>query len=300
MIIETLEDHQLKKDIVSLPYISAYTFRYFCDHGWMSGQTNKYIDRLPNGIDPTEVRDGQTLYVTTELLDRFFEEIDPKINARYKLISGLNDKGVNNLLSNNISNNLIHWYTHNNSSDHPKVSTIPIGLQNLHWRMDDHPQSDIRNIINVKNEEINAEKDILVSFRIETNAKDRQACFDYFSGISEIVTFRQNFEEYRRDFDYVVDFFREVRRHKFVVCPFGNAYDCHRNWETFSLGGIPIIKRHRSMEAFYDMAAWFVDDWSEVTPESVEVKYREIKSNWASFNHEKVYFDYWRKLIFES
>lgn len=291
----------VRNDIVSLPYISAYTFRYFSDHGWMSGgRNNKYISQLQNTIDPKQVYEGQVIYVTTELLDRFFEEVDPKINVRYKLISGLNDRGVDDWLSDKISKNIIHWYTHNNVSDHPQVSTIPMGFQNLHWRIDDHPQSDIRNIDQIASEEVAVDKDILVSFRIETNPTDRQPCFDYFEELGNIVTQRQNFEEYRADKKFVMDYFKEIRRHKFVVCPYGNAYDCHRNWETFALGGIPIIKKHKSMEAFYDMPAWFVDEWSDVTKYNLEKKYAEMKSNWDTYNHDKIYFEYWRKLIFES
>jgi len=301
MNIETLEEKKLIEDIVSLPFISAYTFRYFADHGWMSGgRNNKFIDQLQNGIDPAKVKDGQVIYITTELLERFFEEIDPLIKARYILISGLNDKGVNDILSNKISKNIIHWYTHNNFSNHPLVSTIPMGFQNLHWRMDNHPQSDVSNIIKVVNEYISVDNDILVSFRIDTNPQDRQPCFDYFNSLGEIVTERQDFEDQRTDKAFLIDFFREIRRHKFVVCPFGNAFDCHRNWETFALGGIPIIKKHRSMEAFYDMPAWFVNDWSEVTKASIDHKYEKMKSNWEDYNHDKIYFEYWRKLIFDS
>jgi len=291
---------ELKDNIVSLPYISAYTFRYYADHGWMSGGRNDtYIRQLPNGITPAKVKKGDIIYVTTELLDHFFAAVEPKIQEPYILISGLNDRGVDNNLTDNISEKLIHWYSHNNVSDHPKVSSIPMGFQNLHWRMEDHPQSDIRNIVKVKNEPINVEKDLLLSFRIETNPKDRQPCFDYFQGYKEIVTFRQNFEEYRTDLEFVTDFFREIRRHKFVICPFGNAPDCHRNWETFALGGIPIIKKHRSMQAFYDMPAWFVDDWSDVNEKSMNAKYAEMKSKWSDYNHKKIYFDYWKELIYD-
>ena len=149
-------------------------------------------------------------------------------------------------------------------------------------------------------EDIEVSKNILLSFRIETNPIDRQPCFDYFSTIPDIVTFRQNFEEMRTDKEFVMEFFREIRRHKFVVCPFGNAFDCHRNWETFALGGIPIIKKHKSMEPFYDMPAWFVEDWSEVTHDSMERKYLQIKKEWDGFNHDKKYFKYWYDLIFNS
>ena len=290
----------LKENIVSLPYTSAYSFRYYSDHGWISdGHNDKYVKQLKNGINPKLVKENQSIYISTDLIDRFFEEIAPQIDVPYKLISGRTDRGVDDELSRKITPNLIHWYTHNNMSHHPKVTTIPIGLQNLHWRVDNHPQSDVRNIIQVANEDIDVDKDILVSFRIETNARDRQPCFDYFNQLGDFVTLRQNFEEWRADYDFILDYFRTVRRHKFVVCPFGNAYDCHRNWEVFALGSIPIIKRHRSMEEFYDMPAWFVDDWSEVDLESIQNKYTEMRDLWDTYNHEKIYFEYWRKRIFE-
>jgi len=290
--------HKLAANIVSLPYISAYTFRYFADHGWLfSYGHSRFISALPNGIDVDKVRDGDVIFITTNLIERFFLEVDPKLRVRYTLISGHTDRGVDQRLARMISPNVIHWYTHNNTSSHERISTIPLGLLNLHWRFDGHPQSDINLITAVSSEDITPTKDILVSFSVKTNPQDRLPCYQYFSAQHDIVTLRpfDNDNGVKRDF--VTEYFREIRRHKFVVCPFGNGFDCHRNWETFSLGGIPIIKKHKSMETFYDMPAWFVDDWSDVDKYSLDNMHDYMMANWASYNHDKKYFDYWQRRL---
>ena len=75
MIANVSTEENLKQNIVSLPFVSAYTFRYYADHGWISGVRNsKFIDQLPNGINPSEVKEGDTIFLATELLDQFFDE----------------------------------------------------------------------------------------------------------------------------------------------------------------------------------------------------------------------------------
>ena len=53
---------------------------------------------------------------------------------------------------------------------------------------------------------------------------------------------------------------------KFMICPRGNAIDCHRNWEVLYMRRVPIMKRHPYLEELYkDLPALFVNDYSEVT-----------------------------------
>lgn len=57
---------------------------------------------------------------------------------------------------------------------------------------------------------------------------------------------------------------------KFVLCPRGNAIDCHRNWEVAYLSRVPILKRDPYYESLYDWMDYpvlFVDDFSEITKE---------------------------------
>jgi hypothetical protein len=56
-----------------------------------------------------------------------------------------------------------------------------------------------------------------------------------------------------------------------MICPRGNAIDCHRNWEVLYMRRIPIMKRHPYLEVlFKDYPVLFVNKYSEITKELLE------------------------------
>ena len=70
-------------------------------------------------------------------------------------------------------------------------------------------------------------------------------------------------ETQRVDFETYLD---RMWRCKFVLCPRGNAIDCHRNWETIYMRRVPVMKRTPFLEELYkDYQVLFVADYSEVT-----------------------------------
>ena len=65
--------------------------------------------------------------------------------------------------------------------------------------------------------------------------------------------------------DYT-NFLLNLARHKFVLCPRGNAIDCHRNWEVLYMRRVPVMKRDEYLEAlFKDYPVLFVDKYSDIT-----------------------------------
>ena len=55
---------------------------------------------------------------------------------------------------------------------------------------------------------------------------------------------------------------------KFMICPVGNAIDCHRNWEVLYMRRVPVMTRDPYLEELYkDYPVLFVDDFSQVTKE---------------------------------
>jgi hypothetical protein len=56
-----------------------------------------------------------------------------------------------------------------------------------------------------------------------------------------------------------------------MICPRGNAIDCHRNWEVLYMRRVPIMKRHPYLEVlFKDYPVLFVNEYSEITKELLE------------------------------
>jgi len=62
------------------------------------------------------------------------------------------------------------------------------------------------------------------------------------------------------------DFLSRLKQCKFMICPRGNAVDCHRNWEVLYMRRVPIMKRDPYLEElFKDYPVLWVDDFAEVT-----------------------------------
>ena len=61
------------------------------------------------------------------------------------------------------------------------------------------------------------------------------------------------------------EYCRMIQAHKFMICPEGNAVDCHRNWEVLLLKRVPIMKRNAYLEECYkDYPILWVDDYADV------------------------------------
>lgn len=93
-------------------------------------------------------------------------------------------------------------------------------------------------------------------------------------------------------------FLREVRNHKFVLCPPGGGVDTHRLWETLYMGSIPIVKRDPVHAEWTDLPILFVDSWDEVTPERLTAEAARIEA--ATWNMEKLKIGYWIQKIRDS
>ena len=55
---------------------------------------------------------------------------------------------------------------------------------------------------------------------------------------------------------------------KFMICPVGNAIDCHRNWEVLYMRRVPVMTRDRYLEKLFEnYPVLFVDKYSDITKE---------------------------------
>ncbi len=93
-----------------------------------------------------------------------------------------------------------------------------------------------------------------------------------------------------------LNYARQIKRHKFVLCPDGNGMDTHRIWETLCLGSYPVVERHVFTEEFAKILPLLVvDDWSEVAEHKLHRVYKDFASReWC---WEALEIDYWENLI---
>ncbi len=72
-----------------------------------------------------------------------------------------------------------------------------------------------------------------------------------------------NVDEQRVDY---YNFLLNLAKHKFILCPRGNAIDCHRNWEVLYMRRVPVMKTDTYlMDLFYDYPVLWVHDYVDIT-----------------------------------
>ena len=63
-------------------------------------------------------------------------------------------------------------------------------------------------------------------------------------------------------------FLSNLSNSKFMICPIGNAIDCHRNWEVLYMRRVPVMVRDPYLKELYkDYPVLFVDNYKDVTKE---------------------------------
>ena len=114
-------------------------------------------------------------------------------------------------------------------------------------------------------------KDLLKIF-MKVNSKPKKLLYINHSestNISERGNIREMFADkpfatVSPHVDYAT-YYKMITEHKFMICPEGNAVDCHRNWEVLCLKRVPIMKKNPYLQECYkNFPILWVDDYADV------------------------------------
>jgi hypothetical protein len=170
--------------------------------------------------------------------------------------------------------------------NHKKIESIPIGLENSKWFIE---EKKVYNIKKISNLDLNFKNLLYINFNINTNLKQRIEPINIFADKSWATI------KLGKNGDSFIDYITDIKSHKFVLCPEGNGTDTHRTWETLYLGSIPIEKRNINNSFYTDLPICFVDSWSDITEDFLNSEFERIKN--SKWNLEKLKFSYWREKI---
>lgn len=253
----------------------------------------------------TNMFDGMSIYVCSDLLNFFVNNILPKINKMFVLVSGdsdlcvpkeiLNSQQFNTLIN---SHFLIKWFLQNTQvQNNPKMIQLPIGLD--YHTISNEPRHGWK----LPNESHlpGAQEHVLVSIKEKSQP--------FYERIPKIyVNFSKNNDRFgdrensvkniSTELMVINDIFTKrtenwniMSTYAFILSPFGNGMDCHRTWEALCLGCIPIIKAPNFRKMFENLPVLIVENWSEVNNELLLKTIDEFKQR--TFNYEKLSLKYW-------
>tara|TARA_B100000945_G_scaffold307609_1_gene296270 strand:+ start:426 stop:1340 length:915 start_codon:yes stop_codon:yes gene_type:complete len=133
-----------------------------------------------------------------------------------------------------------------------KLYPFPYGVQRVLYKGDVRQKQ-----LHIAMQEDSKPKKLLyINHSEHTNLSERGNIRELFSGksyatVSERVSY--------------IEYVNQIKEHKFMICPEGNAVDCHRNWEVLCLKRVPIMKRNPYLEEVYkDYPILWVDDYGKI------------------------------------
>lgn len=261
----------------SYPYITGDGFRKISNHIYDE------IKKCRAG----DIKDGQIVFVKGEMIGEWFNKVHPNINSKYKLITHNSDYNIKNGDIKYIDDKIIRWFAQNVTVNHPKITPIPIGVNN--YRLCNLSELSFYNkYTKVKFQQ----KDrIIFGFTISTNPKERQPAYDYLmkSKIADKI----------RGKNYPKTYAELIKTYKFIACPNGNGLDDPRRWQALYFGIIPIVTKSSAMDYFKSLGLPFyiIENWNEL--DRLEEKdlgdiYDRLMSE---KNEAPLYFDYWKNII---
>jgi hypothetical protein len=154
------------------------------------------------------------------------------------------------------------WYSQNVMINHNKLKLLPIGIANEMW-----PHGNVRILDAVMQRRGEKSNNIYFYFNIETNVGKRRECAQEL--IKKGLTFGNN-EDHEA-------YLENISRSKYSISPSGKGIDCHRIWEGYYFGVIPIMKKTVfSQELQKHMPCVELENWSDLDEEKLARDYDEL------------------------
>ena len=198
------------------------------------------------------------IFVKTDDIGKFYNKF--KNNLEDKIIITHNsDYSIDTTFKENI-NKVKKQYSQNCLFRNEKLEPIPIGIENRMWF--DH--NIIHNIR--KRTDIKKTKNIYFLFSLQTHPS-RITCYNILKDKLEWNS-KLSKEEY----------FIELKKHKYAICPRGNGLDTHRLWECFYLDVIPIMLKEDSVN-IDNLPIIYLEKWSDLDISNLDnlIQFTDIK-----------------------
>ena len=253
---------------ISYPFITGDGFRSLASH----------IQDDISSINPIKVKEGDIVFVRSDMLHHFFKKINPKINSNFILISHNADNNIDDTFKKYDLKNITHWHAQNNLLSDSRISPLPIGISNMRYK------HDIVKILS--SSKLNTEKKprVLSAFSLETNLI-RKTAKEFLNKSNVSDNFNGNQEEY----------FQKLNEYCFIASPEGNGVDCHRTWEGLYFKVVPIVIKNKMTEDFLKegIPLLLIDKWEDVINFNEDFLKNQYEQLRPLFDSQKIYLNYW-------
>jgi hypothetical protein len=269
--------HQIRKLALrgktNRPYLSGDSFAGIADY-YAFGQSGE------ERINLESLRSARSIFVNGDRFDRLLHEHFSDIGAQV-ILTGNSDENWDAMPT--IPSAVELWLCQNSSIVDSRVSTLPIGLENLrlgrsgitaHYRQHRGPR---------------IEDKVLVPPMSDTNSV-RPATVNKTQSNPALFHTMTTYMSARK-------YFSVARKHRFVLCLEGNGYENHRIWETLYQGNFPVMLRTPWQQtlSYLKLPILSVDSIHEISLELL-ASFLDENKDFSPQETPCLWIDYWEKL----
>ena len=252
---------------------------------YLSGDTYLEISsRQYLGENEFKINTGDIVFCRVTMLLEFQEKALINNISPFVLITHHGDDLVDEKYMQLINHpHLVHWYAQNSILKHPKITTIPIGLEDA-WR---HNNGIVNDFNLLRKKKVSKKPHILYGFNPITNLRVRPHVLEIMKKSKVAHEVKSLSRAYRK----------ELNRAMFVASPEGNGIDCHRTWEALYLRTIPIVvgKFYSNFPGFPGLVLEKWEDILQLTEEELVLIYEERIQMLETY--DCIWHSYWRDKI---
>ena len=222
------------------------------DHMTVFIDNIRLYKRQIESVKPEDERYVNALMARSDLLDLCSNFPQMK----FIIFTNLEDTPIDDFILNKIPENVACISAVNAITHNDKVIPAPYGVQRRMNPSDDRIEQLTQYMEHVPSKPRNL---LYVSHNESSNVKRM--------GIKSLFYDKDWAEVNEQRVPYNI-FLYNLSGSKFMICPIGNAIDCHRNWEVLYMRRVPIMTRDPYLQKLFEnYPVLFVDKYSDITEE---------------------------------
>jgi hypothetical protein len=226
----------------------------------------EYSKKIENIQNLNNISCYKNIFVFTDNLLEFYNKYKNELNCK-NIISHNSDYEINEDYTDFI-NNVNYQFSQNVLINHPKLKAIPIGIENRQY-FDHNIFHNIR-----KRNDIKKEKNIYFLFSLTTHASR----IDCYNILKDKLCFSNKVPK--------EEYFIELKKHKYAICPRGNGIDTHRIWECLYLDVIPIIIT-KDFINIDNLPIIILNSWADLNENNLSNKFKQLKTSKITMSYYK-------------
>jgi len=197
---------------------------------------------------PLEANYGDRVFLRGSAVYKFVQtKMGTRFNSRKKHIFVVHnsDQPFDEGKLNALLPYAIHIYAINTTVKHPRLTTVPLGF----------PDAALDFVANFKRPDVPRDIEIYLNFSVNTNVQKRMDCYNAFKDDPRVVIKGDRTRE---------QYYEDLCRSKYVLCPEGTGMDTHRVWEAIFCGATPVVLRNPLADLYSAYPVKIMDSWTDL------------------------------------